>query len=181
MSDKKLEKIMRKYISALFLTMLGYSTAVLAAPTDVKTDTVSTPEKLLPAGVDVTEAVNPYTGEKGTARKGTVAATVSNIAILNQLLLAEPADSDNAKIDEFAEAIKKLLPSLRVVGMFDFFTVAEWLEHDELQPGRTLVAVYYLHQYPQEITADIKRQLKSIGDKVSTHQKIKTAIKNLPL
>lgn len=172
---------MRNYISVLFLTLFGYSTAVLAMPADVKTDSISTPEKLLPAGVDVTEAVNPYTGEKGHARKGTVAATVNNIAILNQLLLAEPADSDNKKIDEFSEAIKKLLPSLRVVGMFDFFTVTEWLEHDESQPGRILVAVYYLHQYPQEITADIKIQLKNIGDKTSTHQKIKTAIKNLPL
>ncbi len=173
---------MRKYISALLLTMLGYSTIALATSADVKENNlVSTPETLLPAGVDVTDAVNPYTGEKGSARKGTVAATVNNIATLNQLLLAAPSDSNNQKIDELSEAIKKLLPSLRVVGMFDFFTAAEWLGHDELQPGRVLVAIYYLQLYPKEITPDIKAQLKNIDSKKSTHLKIRTAIKILSL
>lgn len=40
-----------------------------------------TPEKMLPAGIDEAEVTNPYTGEKRKARKGTVAATINNIAL----------------------------------------------------------------------------------------------------
>lgn len=53
-------------------------------------------EKMLPAGIDEAEVTNPYTGEKRKARKGTVTATINNIALLNKLLL-EPISSAASK------------------------------------------------------------------------------------
>ncbi len=85
-----------------------------------------TPAKILPAGVDSTVSTNPYTLESGEVRKGSFAATVNNVALLNKMLPHETAQ-DAEDINDILASIKALLPSLRVVGMFDLFTTAEWL------------------------------------------------------
>lgn len=120
-----------------------------------------TPESVLPKGVDSNISVNPYTGESGETRKGTVAATLNNIAVLNTLLIEKPSPENQAKIQEIVEAVSALLPSLRVIGVFDLFTPSEWLAMDQ-QPGRALVAVLYLQQYPKNITPEIKQRLVQI-------------------
>lgn len=117
-----------------------------------------TPERILPAGVDSSISTNPYTGESGPARKGIIAATLNNVALLNTLLSEKPSSSDSTKVQEIIEAINSLIPSLRVVGVFDLFTPEEWLL-SETQPGRVLVAVLYLQKYPQNITPAIKKHL----------------------
>lgn len=162
---------MHKYISTFFILLLVTADLAFA-------EGVMTPEKILPAGVDVTESVNPYTGEKAEARKGTVAATLSNIVTLNKLLEETVSVQTNQKIDEVSQAIIKLLPSLRVIGMFDLFTIQEWLQNHQKQPGRTLVALFYLQKYPKEVSSDIKTQLNQINNETTIHA-IKIEIKKL--
>lgn len=128
---------------------------------DTSREEVFTPEGILPAGVDNTVSINPYTGESGPARKGTVAATLNNIALLNTLLSEKNSPNDHAKAEKIIEAMAALIPSLRVVGVFDLFTPEEWLS-SEAQPGRVLAAVLYLQTYPQNITPEIKQRLLQI-------------------
>ncbi|MBY0501051.1 MAG: hypothetical protein K2P93_03505 [Alphaproteobacteria bacterium] len=120
-----------------------------------------TPERILPAGVDSNISTNPYTGESGPARKGIIAATLNNVALLNTLLSEKSSISDSTKVQEISETIISLIPSLRVVGVFDLFTPQEWLS-SETQPGRVLAAVLYLQKYPQDITPTIKKRLLQI-------------------
>lgn len=122
---------------------------------------VFTPESILPAGADTSTSTNPYTGESGPARKGTVAAALNNVALLNTLLSETMSSSDQLKTQEIIEAITSLIPSLRVVGVFDLFTPEEWLS-SEMQPGRILATVLYLQHYPQDITLKIKQRLIQI-------------------
>lgn len=117
-----------------------------------------TPEKILPVGADSTISINPYTLESGEVRKGTVAATLNNIALLNQKLSKKASKEEIEKIDDIIDAIKSLLPSLRVIGVFDLFTKEEWISSDN-QPGRVMAGVLYLQRYPQEVTEHIKKTL----------------------
>jgi hypothetical protein len=122
-----------------------------------KGDPLYLPEDILPAGVDVTLCTNPYTGESGEARKGTVAATIHNIVLLNDILNQNPFCQDS-RVAEICQAISALIPSLRVIGIFNFFTPLEWLVSLH-QPGRVLTTLLYLIQYPHEVTVEIKNQL----------------------
>lgn len=122
---------------------------------------VFTPESVLPAGTDYTISVNPYTGEAGEARKGTVAATLNNVALLNKLLPSSKTIEEKKQIEDLVAAIDSLISSLRVVGIFDMFTVNEWLSSPN-QSGRTMAAVLYLKKYPKEITPEVKRTLVRI-------------------
>jgi hypothetical protein len=120
-----------------------------------------TPERILPAGVDRILSTNPYTGESGLARKGTIAAMLNNIALLNTLLSEKISSNDLTKIQEIIKAITSLVPPSRAIGVFDLFTPEEWLS-SETQPGRVLAAVLYLQKYPQDITPKIKKRLLQI-------------------
>lgn len=128
----------------------------------VSNQKVYTPEGILPAGVDDSIVVNPYTGDSGKARKGTVAATINNIALLNKLLLKPQSEVDNKAIKEIIQEIDMLIPSLNVLGLFDFFTVNEWLSNYKIQPGRALTAVRYLKQYPNQIDPSIQKSLDDV-------------------
>lgn len=125
---------------------------------------VFTPEDILAAGVDGLLSTNPYTGESGPVRKGTVAATLNNIALLNTLLSESNLSENHLKIDKIAQSIIALLPSLRVIGVFDLFTPQEWLSDDN-QPGRIFAIILYLQQYPQDITSAIRERLIQIQNK----------------
>lgn len=162
---------MRNYISILFIILLGAASMASA-------EGAMTPEKLLPAGVDSGEIVNAYTGEKGQARKGTVGATISNVALLNKLLKEKPSAETNKKIEETSQAVIKLIPSLKIIALFDFFTIEEWLGNHDKQPGRALVALFYLQEYPKEITPEIKMQLNRIASETKIEM-IKAVIKKL--
>ena len=127
-------------------------------------DNAFTPEKMLPAGIDEAEVTNPYTGEKRKARKGTVAATINNIALLNKLFL-EPISSAVSEelIKESIEEMRKLMPSLKVIGVFNIFTPEEWLNiQDSKQWGRVTCVLLYLEKYPDIINSDIKSRIKAI-------------------
>lgn len=120
------------------------------------------PKDMLPAGVDSNVSVNPYTGESHEARKGTIAATIQNVVFLNQAL------SQNEKnVEAYIQALRDLMPSLSAVGLFDFFTPQEWIDHN-VQPGRTLCAVLYFQTYPERLTPEIKNQLKAVRQKTQS-------------
>jgi hypothetical protein len=124
-------------------------------------DTVFTPEKILPEGVDAALSKNPYTGETGYVRKATVAATLNNIAVLNELLGTASSTENLEKNENYVKAIKELLPSLRVIGVFNLFTPLEWLSAEN-QPGRVLTVLLYLQRYSDAITPKIKKTLRHL-------------------
>ncbi len=140
----------------LLMGVLTVSTQMFAE------NTPYTPESILPKGVDDSVSVNPYTGESGPARKGTVAATVNNVALLNKLLLAPQSAQNEKEIDQIIQTIEPLIPSLKSIGMFHFFTVSEWLADDKQQPGRALVGILYLEKFPQELNDNLRTNLNMI-------------------
>jgi hypothetical protein len=120
-----------------------------------------TPENVLPQGQDFSKSVNPYTGESGLARKGTVAASLNNVALLNKLLKPANNQAELEQIKEIIGAINKLVPSLVVIGMFNLFELEEWITSKD-QTGRIVAAVLCLQQYPEKLTPAIKAKLLSI-------------------
>lgn len=148
---------MKSYLSIALATVLLSANLSFA-----NNPPVFTPENILPAGVDETIVANPYTDEVGKARKGTVAAVVNNIALLNKLLAEPESEPTNKNIHAVTKQIDLLIPSLRVLGLFDFFTVNEWLADYNEQPGRALTAVLYLKQYPHEVTSNTKEMLEDV-------------------
>jgi hypothetical protein len=150
--------ISKLLITLFFIASVSFVSAKESAPEETKTE-VFTPESLLPDGVDSTISINPYTGESGPARKGTVAATLNNIALLNTKITS---NKDEKEIQALIDTIKGIIPSLRVIGVFDLFTPEEWISSDN-QPGRVLVAVLYLQQYPKEINPVIRQKLEKIS------------------
>lgn len=115
------------------------------------------PESILPAGVDSTVSVNPYTGESRETRKGTIAATLNNVALLNRLLTLETEESKKA-VKEISATVADLIPSLNAIGMFDFFEPTYWIGIGE-QPGRLLVISLFFKHYPEKYTHQLKEQL----------------------
>ncbi len=139
---------------------------------------VFTPENILPTGVDSTISTNPYTGESGPARKGTVAAALNNIALLNTLLSEQISSADLTKVRQLNEVITTLIPSLRFIGVFDLFSPDEWLS-SETQPGRVLAVVLYLQKYPQEITPQLKKRLLQIQHQTKVEILSESIVKTL--
>ena len=125
---------------------------------------VFTPEEILPIGDDYTMATNPFTGISGKARKGIIVATLNNIASLNQLL---PSSKEIDQIEAIKKAITDLLPSLKVTGIFDLFSIKEWMSNPQ-QLGRIYTGVLYLKSYPEELTEQLMRQLKEIRANTSS-------------
>ncbi len=140
------------------------SSHCMAGPAEVKP---LTPESILAAGVDSSISINPYTGESGEARKGTIAATLNNVARLNQLLSQEETPEQKKAIVEISNAIDPLIPSLQVVGMFDFFEPVHWIGDGE-QPGRILAVLLYFNHYPEKCTPALKKRLSEVREKVSS-------------
>lgn len=100
-----------------------------------------TPSEILPKGAEGQVA------KDGTfVRKGTIKATIDNIAILNKMFNQPANKARYDKIDESIKPIMELVPSFYALDMFKFFTVNEWLQ-DENNKGRILVTLLYLDKY----------------------------------
>ena len=120
---------------------------------------VATPENLLPDGVDAAMVTNPFTGNSAHARKGTVAAMLHNVALLNTKLQApELSEKEWGLVEELQNQITGLLPSLDVIGVFDLFNAEEWVS--ETQLGRTMTITLYLKENPSKRTESLKNKLK---------------------
>lgn len=122
------------------------------------------PHQLLPDGVDGRTVTNPFTGEIGYARKGTVGAMLANTAKLNQLLVQPVSEESKQAIEDIGSVVKSLIPNLKIIGVFDLFSVDEWLQ-EGAKPGRVLVAIWYLQQYPEVMTTQTLKGLNKITDK----------------
>ncbi|MBY0282298.1 MAG: hypothetical protein K2W94_09150 [Alphaproteobacteria bacterium] len=121
-----------------------------------------TPETILPDGIDKSIIINPYTNQKIEGRKGSVAAAIHNITLLNKLLNFEELTSK--QLNELAHietAMKEVIPVLAGVGIFDLFTINEWLNSND-QPGRVFVGLLYLEQNLSKINEPTKGELKKI-------------------
>jgi hypothetical protein len=148
-------------------TIAGLASASLYCCAGTVEGASFTPESILPAGVDSTTSTNPYTGESGTARKGTVAATLNNVAKLNQLLSQEENAERKQEILEISNAINQLIPSLQVIGMFDLFEPSHWIGSGE-QPGRILALSLYFKHYPEKYTPALKEQMLQVKGKIAS-------------
>ncbi len=137
-----------------------------------------TPQTILADGVDHLVSVNPYTSESGEARKGTVAATLNNIARLNELLLKENNRETEDEIRSIISSIDKLIPSLKVIGMFDLFEPSHWLGHGE-QIGRIVALSLYLKHYPEKDTANLGQKIVNLGSVVKS-QSVKDLFQSIP-
>lgn len=157
---------MKKLLTGLSIGLI-LDTACGISQAKEATLTPVTPEHILPAGVDTTLSVNPYTGESGQVRKGTVAATINNIAILNRLLQEPLTLQTRENIEKTVKEIQGLLSSLRMVGMFDIFSPLEWISASS-QPGRVLAIVLYMEKFPEKLTPEIKEQLGKVNDTSSS-------------
>ncbi len=117
-----------------------------------------TPQSQLKDGVDSCISINPYTQESGEARKGTIAATLNNVALLNHLLKSE---TKTQEIEEIIEILDSLLVPLRNTGMFHLFDPIEWIG-DGHQEGRVLLTALYLKKFPQEMNKEISNVLQKL-------------------
>lgn len=83
-------------------------------------------------------------------RKGTVAATISNAKYFD-LLKNEP----DAQMDSILEDIYSLIPGMKALDMFNFFSPFEWIQKKGDNEGRVLVGIIYFQQYPEELTQEV--------------------------
>lgn len=123
-----------------------------------------TPEMILQDGVDQSISINPYTQERGTARKGTIAATLNNIATLNRLI---PKENSEEAIKATIAAVEVLIPSLKIVGMFDLFEPIYWVGEGE-QMGRIVVLALYLRHYPEKGSASLRKKIRSLTNALTS-------------
>ena len=80
------------------------------------------------------------------ARKGTIKAMIDNITLLDALL-TQPLDTTaHQQLNETITIIDELIPALKSLGLFEFFTIHDWLG-DPTQKGLILVALRYLRQF----------------------------------
>jgi hypothetical protein len=124
-----------------------------------------TPQMILKDGVDETISVNPYTQESGEVRKGTVAATLNNIARLNQLFLQENSQECEEEIKAIVFAIDQLIPSLKVIGVFDLFEPIYWIGQGE-QIGRIVALALYIKRYPEKDTNHLGQKILSLTNTI---------------
>lgn len=150
--------ILISYVVGFYTPALLQKISRSTAPTN---SNIFTPESVLASGVDSSTSVNPYTGESAEARKGTVAATLNNVVLLNKIMLGNNTEQDLEQYKQIVEAIKNLINPLSAIGMFHFFTIDEWLTADN-QPGRQLVGLLYLQSHKEEFTTARQNLVKKI-------------------
>jgi len=107
---------------------------------------------------NIAKLINPYTGESFEGRKGSIAATIKNIATLNKMIKERTKTEElNQAINEFS----KLMDVCNAAGMFDLFEPQEWLNSRE-QPGRVLAAIILLQKHPQKANKESLEILKKL-------------------
>ncbi|MCE5316231.1 MAG: hypothetical protein LLG04_02560 [Parachlamydia sp.] len=101
--------------------------------------------------------------ERGSARKGSIAATILNANELDSLLGQPSSEERNRRIEATIQDIRDLVPALHTVALFDFFTPLEWLHTlPALREGRAFVAILYLQQYPRMLDHELRSRLDQV-------------------
>ncbi len=126
-----------------------------------------TPEQILADGKDT------FAKKGVTIRKGSVAALIMNVQLLNVELKAhESSDKVEGAIKDLREAI----PALEAIDVMNVFQVSDWFESEE-RPGNVMVGVLFLQQFPQYLTQPIRERLRHIS--VKAHSRVKAEIATL--
>ncbi|MBN8511673.1 MAG: hypothetical protein J0L79_01395 [Rickettsiales bacterium] len=134
----------------------------LPAAKDISLDAseIKTEKTLLPDGVEAINAKNPYTGEEGLIRKGTVNSVIQNVAMLDRFFQSKGATADALK--KFDHDIKPFMDSIWTTGIFNLFSILEWLS-DSNKPGRIYMSILVLKHYPNLLTSEIHARLCFVG------------------
>lgn len=116
-------------------------------------------ETLLPDGVEAVKAKNPFTGEEGWIRKGTVNALLNNVVLVSNFFKMQ--NSDEKKLAQYTVNIAPLLDSFYTSGAFHLFSPEEWIS-DAKRPGRIYLALLICKHYPDFLTLDLKENFKTL-------------------
>lgn len=92
------------------------------------------------------------------ARKGSIGASISNINELNMLAVDSHLSCENQKLQAILADQIDLMPALYAVGMFDLFSINEWLVPKQGE-GRVWLGVLLLEIHPELQTAANRRIL----------------------
>ncbi|AZL15800.1 hypothetical protein [Rickettsiales endosymbiont of Stachyamoeba lipophora] len=137
-----------------------------------------TNDQVLANEVDSSISVNPITGEKGEVRNGTLAATMVNAVEIGKLLSKVQLTQEEFKqFEELENQQKELIPYAKLTGIYDFFTVDEWMS-DKSNLGRLYTGLLALERFPELLTKERKTFLKRVAKKTPNPQ-IKAKIKVL--
>lgn len=137
---------MKKYILMTAL-LVQTSTAVVA----------TTAEEIFPNGLESSD------NNGIDVRKGTIKALIENALYLDVHLKKDVSDEKMlSSIKDIRDAIK----GLNAVGVFEVFPPEDWFQ-DENKPGNIMAGVLYLQQYPDQMTAELKKKLGSLSKTVS--------------
>lgn len=121
-----------------------------------------TAEEILSNEANSSISINPITKEQGEVRKGTIAATIANSLLLDELI-AKPSLTDQQQ-QQLVKAIidlDDLIISGNYVGIYDFFTVEEWLNNTQ-RHGRVMAALLFLAKYPSRLNKNIIDHLNAL-------------------
>jgi len=92
-------------------------------------------------------------------RKGTIGTMMKNVALIE----TNKDPSKRAQIlREIESDVGELVPSLKALGMFEFFTILEWLQNPKRE-GRVLVGLLYLQQFPDELTREVRARVNELA------------------
>ncbi len=92
-------------------------------------------------------------------RAASYGASMINAYFFDQMLRHDGEYKVASDMTRIVAIENELLPALKELGFFRLFNVTEWLRTEH--HGRLLIALLYLRRNPEELTPEIKFQLKS--------------------
>lgn len=100
------------------------------------------------------------------ARKGSIVATIKNVVALNQLNENGKLIPGNSELEEILVDQRELSETLYAVGLFDLFSIKEWLI-PACGEGRVFVGVLVLQVYPDLMGREERCLLEGFFDTYS--------------
>lgn len=101
-----------------------------------------------------------------TLRKGTIYASLLNAESFSSWVLKEDSQQKSEALYQLYEEQKELIPALKKLGLFSFFSPLEWLGPLGTQ-GRYWIAILYLSQFPEEMDAALHKRLEELSSSVA--------------
>lgn len=117
-----------------------------------------------------------YNKEGNFVRKGTVYTMLLNAQQYQNLIHS----NDNSGLETLLEDIKVNTEEVGKTGLFNFFSIHEWLQ-DSQQEGRIMTALIYCQNHPELVDYPIRQQLQKLKEIVSpvTSDQIKKVLGNI--
>jgi len=126
-----------------------------------------TPEQILADGKDT------FAKKGVTIRKGSVAALIMNVQLLNAKLKSKETGEH---VERIIKDLRAAMPALEAIDVMSVFQASDWFE-SEARPGNVMVGVLFLQQFPQYLTQPIKEKLRHIS--IRAHSRVKAEIATL--